>query len=75
MSNDGKTLAVLIYQLLFAEETRLLDAIEESKRRTMANGRDLDFIELFADMKRKGYYEELSKKLFDILKTWDYNCL
>lgn len=71
--DNQQVLAVMMYQLMFAEEARLEQACIDKKRIFDQREKELDCIAYFRACCEREYQQTLAKKVFDILKSLDYN--
>lgn len=72
MSNE-QTVAVVIYQLCFAEERRLTERLENAKAAFLRHQGELETGCFFKALNELGYYRVIAEKIFDILSALEYN--
>lgn len=70
---ENKRLAVLIYQLCFAEERRLDERVENAYNALLRHQGELEVGLLFKALNQRAYLSTISQKIFDILRSLEYN--
>ena len=73
MMEDDKRTAVLMYQLCFAEERRLAERLENARSSFLRNQGELDLALLYKSICEANYQKVIAEKIFDILRSLDYN--
>ena len=71
--NDEMRFAVLMYQLLFAEEVRCKEAVDQARREWEMMQNSIYLTELVKALNRQEYYKEIAEKVFDFLRSFRYN--